>query len=220
MTTTAHKKTRTLHEDDPRHGATAQPALLMLLLGSIELIIWGGCNLQQITTTHDAIFGLLQGGTILPTNATAQQAVNLIMGAMDKNNKIAYTIAFVTQVIFLMAAFPLSHIWGRMAAAQGYHPSGSTFRAHVREVRRHLNVRRVIFIIFFIGDVLSDLRYVTISSREWMVPLFYILAMWAGSTLVGLDGWQRLSGVFSAWLSTYRYHAQPQGKPKDKDKEI
>jgi len=142
------------------------------------------------------------------------------MGAMDKNNKIAYTIAFVTQVIFLMAAFPLSHIWGRMAAAQGYHPSGSTFRAHVREVRRHLNVRRVIFIIFFIGDVLSDLRYVTISSREWMVPLFYILAMWAGSTLVGLDGWQRLSGVFSAWLSTYRYHAQPQGKPKDKDKEI
>ncbi len=217
MATTATKNTRRLHEDDPRHGATAQPVLLMLILGGIEVIIWVWCNLQQITTTHDAIFGLLQGSTILPAHATAQQAVSLLLGDMDKNNKIAYTIAFVTQVIFLMAAFPLSRIWGRMAATQGYHPSGGSFRAHVQEVRRHLSLRRFIFITFFIGDVLSDLRYVSLSSREWMVPLLYILAMWAGSTLVGLDGWQRLSGALSAWMSTYRYHAQHQAKARDKE---
>jgi hypothetical protein len=55
--------------------------------------------------------------------------------------------------------------------------AGPVFRAHAHEIRRHLTLRRFIFIVFFIGDVLSDLRYVSISSHEWMVPLLYILAM-------------------------------------------
>src|SRR2546421_11340469 len=96
--------------DDPRYGASLQPVALMLLVGSSELIIWVWCNIQQITTTHDAIFGLLQGATNV-SHLTAEQALALLQGNMGKNHQIAYTIAFVTQIVFLISSFSISHIW-------------------------------------------------------------------------------------------------------------
>ena len=70
----------------------------MLLVGTVELGIWVWCNIQQITTTHDAIFGLLQGATVV-AGLSGQQALAAVQGNMGRNHQIAYTIAFVMQTV-------------------------------------------------------------------------------------------------------------------------
>src|SRR5258708_6003556 len=140
MTTTKNTRgTRKLAEDDPRHGATAQPPLLMLIIGALEIAAWLWCNNQQIATTHDAVFGLLQSSTILPSHATASLVMTILQDNLDKNNKIAYSIAIVAPTMFLISAFPTSRIWGRMAQCQSYHPSRNSFKPPAPALPSYIN---------------------------------------------------------------------------------
>ncbi len=178
-----------------RNGGTASASsaggvgLFAFVFIVLELIAWVWCSIQQITTTHDSVFGLLQGGTIIPTHMTAQQLLAFLQGSMDKDNKIAYTVAFVTQIIFLSALMPGSPI----------HNQG---------------LRKIVVVVFFVLEVTSDLWYASATGASlggaftwvlnlqnggWLASLMYIVAMSAGSTLLGIDAFNRLGRLFSAF---------------------
>lgn len=162
-------------------GATASQAkqgnlgllVYVILVGFVSII----CTLQQITTTHDSALGLLQGGVMVPSHMTGWQVQQFLNQALDKDNKIAYTIAFVTQAVFLGALMPY----------------GS---------ERHMILRRIVAVIFFVLEVTSDLWYASATGTTiggaftwilnlggggWLVTIAYIAAMSAGSTLVLID---------------------------------
>jgi len=92
--------------------------LVIFTLG--ELAVWLICMFQQIATTHDTIVGLLQGGTLVPTSMTGQQVIAFLQSNMDKFNRIGYTVAFVTQIIFLGAAMPGSPVHNEIEAHCGH----------------------------------------------------------------------------------------------------
>lgn len=166
------------------HGGHLTMITLFFVLAELGLWVW--CMWQQITTTHDSIFGLLQGGTLVPTHLTPQQVVTFLQGAADKDHKIAYTIAFVTQIVFLSCFLPGGPI---------HNPT----------------LRRIVVAIFFILEVTSDLWYSAATGTTiggaftwvfnwndggWLASLTYIVAMTAGSTLLGIDGFHRLERMF------------------------
>lgn len=149
--------------------------LAIFLIG--EYIVAIICFTQQIATTHDSALGLLVGGTIIPTHMAGYQVAAFIAGNQDKYNKIAYTIAYVTQIIFLSTLMPHSPIHNKV-------------------------LRRIAAIVFFILEVTSDLWYASATGTTltgaftwvfnlggggWLVTLSYIVAMSAGSTLVLID---------------------------------
>src|SRR6266487_899862 len=173
-----------------RNGGTASASsaggvgLFAFIFIVLELITWVWCSIQQITTTHDSVFGLLQGGTIIPTHMTAQQLLAFLQGSMDKDNKIAYTVAFVTQIIFLSALMPGSPI----------HNQG---------------LRKIVVVVFFGGSVplvaLTQLAGMGITGFVGAAVVAALLAV-SGPELVkrllhgdrfpGFD-WQRLSLALS-----------------------
>jgi hypothetical protein len=169
-------------------GSAASLGLFTFIFIILEIIAFVWCSIQQINTTHDSVFGLLQGGIIIPSHMTAAQLQLFLMGDMDKFNKIAYTIAFITQVVFLSALMPGSPIHNE-------------------------RLRFIVVVIFFILEVTSDLWYSAATNASlgsafvwvfnfgnggWLVSLMYIVAMSAGSTLLGIDAFTRLGKVFSA----------------------
>ncbi len=160
--------------------------LVIFTLG--ELAVWLICMFQQIATTHDTVVGLLQGGTLVPTSMSGQQVIAFLQSNMDKFNRIGYTVAFVTQIIFLGAAMPGSPIHNE-------------------------RLKRIVAILFFVLEVTSDLWYASatgttvsgaftwvlnINAGGWLAALMYITAMAAGSTLVGIDAFNRLGQIFAA----------------------
>jgi len=164
-----------------------------------EIFLWFWCMWQQITTTHDSIFGLLQGGTLIPTSLSPQQVVDFLQHAADKDHKIAYTIALVTQITFLSCFLPGGPI---------HNPT----------------LRRIVIAIFFILEVTSDLWYSVATGTTiggaftwifnwgnggWLAALTYIVAMTAGSTLLGIDAFHRLERMFKA-LKAAATSARPQ----------
>lgn len=158
-----------------RKSSSGLLGLGIFLIGEYAVAIL--CFTQQIATTHDSALGLLIGGTMVPTHMAGQQVAAFIAGNQDKYNKIAYTIAFVTQIIFLSTLMPHSPIHNKV-------------------------LRRICAFVFFILEVTSDLWYASATGTTltgaftwifnlggggWLVTLSYIVAMSAGSTLVLID---------------------------------
>ncbi len=148
------------------------------------------CFLQQITTTHDSALALLIGGTIVPTHMGGPAVKDFLANNQDKYNRIAYTIAFVTQIIFLGTLMPHSPIHNR-------------------------TLRIFCAVVFLVLEITSDLWYSSATGTSlggaftwvfnlggggWLVTISYIIAMSAGSTLVLIDALHKteilLKGLF------------------------
>lgn len=123
------------------------------------------------------------------THMSAAELQLFLLGTMDKYNKIAYTIAFVTQIVFLSALMPNSPIHNQ-------------------------RLRMLVGVIFFILEVTSDLWYsaatgstlggafswvFNFNNGGWLASFMYIVAMAAGSTLIGIDAFNRLGQFISAF---------------------
>jgi hypothetical protein len=161
--------------------------LALFLFTLFELIVAIWCMFQQITTTHDSVFGLLQGGTLTTTHLTGDDVIKFLQGNQDKYNKIAYTVAFVTQTVFLGTLMPGSPVHNR-------------------------TLRRIIAAIFFVLEVTSDLWYAaatgttlggaftwvfSLGGGGWLADLAYIIAMSAGSTLLLLHALHNVGKLFA-----------------------
>lgn len=162
-------------------------ALMSGLYALVEIGAWAYCSFQQLITTHDSIVGILQGGTLVPTNMTAVQLLQFLQSNMDKYNKIAWLVAIITQVIYWGAALPGSPIHNKL-------------------------LHRLIIWSFFGLEVVTDLWYsiatnttlggafVWIFNWEnggWLVSLCYIAAMSAGSIFLGIRGFYRLERILA-----------------------
>ncbi len=152
-----------------------------------EIGAWVYCSFQQLITTHDSIVGILQGGTIVPSHISAQELLNFLNSNMDKYNRIAWTVAFITQIIYWGAALPGSPIHNKL-------------------------LHRLIIWGFFILEVVTDLWYSVATNTNiggaflwifnwgnagWLVSLCYIAAMSAGSIFLGIRGFSRLEKVLA-----------------------
>lgn len=157
----------------------------------VELCAWGYCSFQQMITTHDSIIGILQGGTLVPSNMTAAQLLTFLQSNMDKYNKIAWTVALITQVIYWGAALPNPIIHNKV-------------------------LQRALIWGFFALEVATDLWYsiatnttiggafawiFNFGNGAWIVSLCYIAAMAAGSIFLGIRGINRLSRNLSVVFS-------------------
>lgn len=163
--------------------------VLFLIFEYIVAII---CMMQQIATTHDSALGLLQGGIMVPTHMTGMQLHEFMANTLDKDNKIAYSIAFVTQIVFLMSLMPYSPI-------------------------QHRTLRIAIIVVFLVLEVTSDLWYASATGTTiggaftwifntggggWLVTLSYIIAMSAGSTIVLVDALHKTEMVIRSLFHT------------------
>lgn len=167
-------------------------ALVTGIYALIEVGAWMYCSFQQLITTHDSIVGILQGGTIVPSNITAQQLLVFLQSNMDKDNKIAWTVAIITQVVYWGAALPGSPIHGKL-------------------------LHKIIIWGFFILEVVTDLWYSIATNTTiggafvwifnwgnggWLVSLCYIAAMSAGSIFLGIRGFYRLEKILASVFRT------------------
>lgn len=158
-------------------------ALGMAIYGGIELLGWAFCSIQQMLTTHDSIVSILQGGVLVPSHMTAQQLLTFLGGNAGRYNAIAWTVAFVTQIVYWGAAMPGGPIKNR-------------------------TLHRIIVWAFFCLEVVTDLWYsiasdVTIGgvvvyvfnfgNGGWLVSLCYIASMSAGSIFLGVRGMSHLN---------------------------
>lgn len=169
----------------------AQPAkvehllIMSAIYGGIELVGWLYCSFQQMITTHDSLFGLLQGGTLVPSAMTAQQLLAFLQSNMDKDNKISWTVAIVCQILFLGTVMPRSPIHNRW-------------------------LHRGVVVGSFILEVISDMWYSVATNTTlggafiwvfnwggggWLASLSYIVAMSAAATFLGLRAFHRLEKV-------------------------
>lgn len=177
-------KTRTSRTVNSTATPVSGYAAGLLLYGTIELIGWGFCSFQQLITTHDSIVSILQGGVLIPTNMTPAQLLAFLQSNMDKYNRIAWTVAFVTQIIYWGAALPGSPInknkWLHWLISGG----------------------------FFMLEVITDMWYSIATGATlggaftyvfnwgnggWLVSLCYIAAMSAGSIFLGVRGLHHVS---------------------------
>lgn len=179
-----------------KRGAAAQPAsesvtvpvggiaLGLVIYGAVELVGWGYCSFQQLITTHDSIVSILQGGILIPSNMTPAQLLLFLQSNMDKYNKIGWTVALITQIIYWGAALP-----GTPIRNNRWLHAGITWG-------------------FFILEVVTDLWYSLATGASlggaftivfnwgnggWIVSLCYIAAMSAGSIFLGVRGLHHLS---------------------------
>src|SRR6266516_5662925 len=156
----------------------------LLIYGVVELIGWGYCSFQQLITTHDSIVSILQGVILIPHSMTPQQLLAFLQSNMDKYNRIAWTVAIITQIIYWGAALPGSPIknnkWLHWLISGG----------------------------FFLLEVITDMWYSIATGTTlggaftyvfnwgnggWLVSLSYIAAMSAGSIFLGIKGLHHVS---------------------------
>jgi hypothetical protein len=199
-TTNDLKHTRTLDDldNDALEGAAESPPLLLFLFGLAE-ILWGLCTiLIQIVTSALSFF-----------STTQEQAVRLykipdVFAMNDKLAIIALVIAGAVEIIVLMGAMPMSGIWRRFRHIQL--TKVNTLHAG-RDVLRHLRFRHYLILVAFIGNVIGDVRFATLFTRDYVVVGLWVVMLTASSTLVFFDGWQRLWGALQAWKDYQHFHA-------------
>lgn len=156
--------------------------------GLYSLLEIGGaalCSVQQLVTTHDCVFGLLQNGVMIPSKMSAQDLQIFLAGTGGKFNGIAWTVAIITQIIY----------WGAMLPGTPMH-------------NRFLH--NLVTWGFFGLEVTTDMWYsiatnttlggaisyiFSFGNGGWLVSLCYIAAMSAGSMLLGWRGLHRLGRV-------------------------
>lgn len=178
---------RTSSTATARATSGEQLVLMQGLYALLEVGTWLYCSFQQIVTTHDSIVGIMQGGTIVPSNITAQQLLMFLQSNMDKYNKIGWTVAVVCQVIFWGLAMPGSPIHSKLLHCW-------------------------IIGAFFVLEVTTDLWYSIATNTTlggafvwifnwgnggWLVSLCYIAAMSAGSIFMGIRGFYRLEKILT-----------------------
>lgn len=153
-----------------------------LIWGGIELIFGIVCAFQQMATTHDSVMSALQGGTMITSHMSAQDFLVVLNANSDKFNRIAWFVAWSTQIMFVSSVMP-----------------GSPLRNH--------GMHKALVWIFFGCEVITDIWYsiatgttlggaftfvFTLGASGLGASLLYVLAMAAGSIFVFVDGLHRL----------------------------
>lgn len=156
-----------------------------LIWGVVELIFGIACALQQMATTHDSVVSALQGGTMITSHMSAQDFLVVLNTNADKYNRIAWFVAWSTQIMFVSSVMP-----------------GSPISKH--------GLRTALLWLFAVCEVITDIWYsiatgttlggaftfiFTLGASGIGASLLYVLAMAAGSIFVLIDGLHRVEAA-------------------------
>ena len=178
-------------EDEALGAAPESPPLMMLLIGVVELGAGIYTNYMQVSTSSQAWLSSMEGASAVQ-NMTVQQ----LLSWQPKMGAMAMLIALIVQVIVVAQSQPMSSVWRRIRTIQMSHINVVHATKHAIT---HLTLWQWLAWICFIGDVVGDVRYITLFTKDPMSVFFWIIVLSAGSTLVLLDGAQRLWGGVQAW---------------------
>lgn len=190
-------------DDAPNDGATLQPPLLMIVFGLGE-IFWGGfTNYKQITTSMTAFGGSIAHSLVPGADRGAAASMSLI-------------IAVGVQILTLIAAWPISVVWHQLSSGHFYTTPGGKKEIHSakREVSHHRSMRQGLGYLALIGNVLGDIMFGYQTTTDYVSLFFFSVIMTASSTIVALDGFQRIWGGFKAWREfsrEFKSRTQPAG---------
>lgn len=191
-------------EDEALGAAPESPPWMMLIIGAIELGAGIYTNFMQVSTSSQAWLSSMLGSSAVQ-NLTVQQLLSM----QPKVSAMALLIALIVQIIVVSQSQPMSSVWRRIRTIQMAHINVVHATAHAVT---HLTLWQWLAWICFIGDVVGDVRYITLFTKDPLSVFFWIVVLSAGSTLVMLDGAQRLWGGVQAWrdyaLFYQRYYPQ------------
>lgn len=149
---------KTMRDDDHRQGMVSNTALTLLLTFIVLGVLWGVFTILQITSTEQAVLGLLQAGVAIQPGMTVNQAVQFMQGSLDKNQQIANAIGWGVQAFLYMIAFPPDSTFLRMHRKTKQ--AGSTPESLMRTARRLSRLKTFLTIVLVAGDVVTDFLYV------------------------------------------------------------
>jgi hypothetical protein len=198
----AGAKQTTKLDNAPDDGASLQPPLMMVLFALAE-IGWGGfTNYKQISTSMTAF-----GGSI---------ALHLVKGADPGSaTSMALVIAVSVQILTLVAAWPVSVVWHQLLSGHFYTTPGGKHEMHSskREVSQHHTMREGLGYLALIGNVLGDVLFAHQTTTDYVSSFFFSVLMTASSTIILLDGFQRLWGGVKSWKEFSREFKARAAKP-------
>ena len=174
-----------MSQDHQAHGLYAlTPLALSILMAVTGLAFWIFTNLQ-ISSTEQAVFGLLQQTVHVDPSMTQAQVTALLNGgALEKNQQIAAAIGWGVQIALLLFAFPPDYALLLVHRNNTIDPSPSLARV----ADRYNKVRKVLTWCLVAAEILTDFAYVVsghdITVMRGILP--QISASGWGVLLVGL----------------------------------
>jgi hypothetical protein len=146
----------TMGADDHRNGMVAQSPMEYLMgflfFGAVFIIF----TLIQTTTSVNAVLSFLQSGMTVPSGLAGQQIGQFLQGNLDRNQTIAYAIAWGVQAYLIWFGFPSDA--AHLLAHKKYTQFMSASLSEKAEFRAKL--KNFIALILIGGDVVSDALYV------------------------------------------------------------
>jgi hypothetical protein len=208
------QQTTKLEEDESLHGISWSPPILNALVGAAFVGMGVFCNIQQISTSTNAFFASMQSlaatGHFNCTSHDIQVCVGLaqhwtqnqLTQLNPKLYAMALTLAMTIQCFMVSQGIPISRVYHQMKVRDTGTQMARTFSA-ARETAAHLSLWQWLALIAFTADVIGDVRFALITTNDVLTVVFWALFLSAGSTLLLLNGVQRLWGAFHQW-SVYR----------------
>lgn len=170
----------TVNADNHEHGALTLTPIALLCLTIVTGAAFFIFTNLQVTSTIQAVYGLLQVG-IQATPVSADQVTQLVHGT-DRINTIALAIGWGVQLALWMLAFP-PHI-AMLSLHRKYNPNVSHSIASAADFQRKL--RTFMMFVLIGGDVITDFVFVVEGHNIISWTGFNFQAGWIGFILVGL----------------------------------
>jgi hypothetical protein len=169
----------TIAADDHRHGWNADDPItdLITFLGYGGL--WFFFTFLQMSSTQDAVFGLLQTGFVANPNETSQQIQAAMNGSLDREHLIAIGIALSVQASLMTLAFPVARSL-LLAHKNSKLPSSSSTGAEALKLDKW---KSTLVTLLVVGDVVTDFLYVLQGHNVFggSVTLFLFSIPWFSS---------------------------------------
>lgn len=195
--------------DDHRQGYTTNSPLSLLVTCLVCIVAFFIFSELQITSTEQAVLGLLAASVTITPGMTAQQMQELMAGSLDHYQTIASAIGWAVQIYMLMIAFPADRAF--LGAHKKYDTLNSASLARSAEVRA--KIKKGITIALISLDVITDFYYVieghTLTNGTifgflpdvhsaigvLIVGVFYPVAICGITVYCGLEGVHRLDAL-------------------------
>lgn len=148
-------QTTTVAADDHRHGWNADDGLVDLLCVLGYGAGWVFFTLQQMASTQDSVFGLLQSNVTIAPNETASEIQAAYNGTLDRNHLIGFAIALSVQLFLTTIAFPSTRAL-LLAHRKTKTPSSASTGNEAANMARW---QKIVTRILISADIITDFYY-------------------------------------------------------------
>lgn len=138
------------------HVSITQSPLVLVIMFLMCLVGFFVFSILQVTSTEQAILGLLQFNLPLNPGMTAAQLSNFIKGNLDKADQIANAIGWSVQFALLSLSLPPDSALLRVHKMHGKEMPASLVESAVKQAK----LKKFMMSVLIGGDVITDFVYV------------------------------------------------------------